>query len=587
MARPRIERLPDALVDQIAAGEVVERPASVVKELVENALDAGARRIRVEVREGGNRSLRVVDDGCGMTPEEALLALERHATSKLHSSAELADIRSFGFRGEALPAIASVSRLLLWTRARGSEEGFALRVEGGRRVEAGAAAAPEGTRIEVDELFGSVPARRKFLKSATTEWGHVSEWLGKAALALPGVHFDVRRDERDALHWPATDDPLERIAAVLGEREASGLVRATRDAGDVALEAFVSRPDRHRATGSGIHLFVNARPVRDRLLRHALLEVYRDLLPRGRFPTALLFLQVAGGGVDVNVHPAKWEVRFGDPRAIHQLVRATVGQAVARRHWLAPATPGGGPAPEAAGLRLAEARGAAGDWLFAGAAGPAPAGATAMPAPGPEARPFRFGELRLLGQLHGTYLLLEAKEGLLLLDQHAAHERVLYEGLRAAWHRAGVPRQALLVAETLELEPAAQSALLEQIGQVEALGYELEPFGAGAVIVRAVPALLADRDPLGGLRSPAEELRESPGGAAPSAGSRWLDAADRWFASMACHSARRAGEVLAAAEQRALADSLDAIPWAPTCPHGRPVAIPIPAAEIARRFGRS
>jgi DNA mismatch repair protein MutL len=585
MAGPRIERLPDALVDQIAAGEVVERPASVVKELVENALDAEAARIRVEVREGGSRSVAVSDDGFGMTPEEARLALERHATSKLRSSADLVDIRSFGFRGEALPAIASVSRLRLVSRARGTEEGSELRVDAGRVLEARAAAAPEGTRIEVDELFAAVPARRKFLKSAVTEWGHVSEWLGKAALALPAVHFDVRRDEREAMHWPAVDDPLERIAAVLGEREAAGLVRSARDAGDLALEAFVSRPDQHRATGSGIHLFVNARPVRDRLLRHALLEVYRDVLPRGRFPTALLFLRVAGGGVDVNVHPAKWEVRFADPRTIHRLVTATVADAVARRGWLAaaPARPFSG-APAG---RVAESAAAGpGDWLFASP--PPLAVGAAEPVAPPVGRPFRFGELRLLGQLHGTYLLLEAKEGLLLVDQHAAHERVLYESLRAAWLGSGVPRQGVLVAETLELEPAAQGALVEHAALVTALGYEVEAFGAGAVVVRAVPALLAERDPLGGLRSLAEQLREGAGeGAASRAASRWLDAADRLFASLACHSARRAGEVLPPTEQRALADALDAIPWAPTCPHGRPVAVPIAAAEIARRFGRT
>ena len=443
----------------------------------------------------------------------------------------------------------------------------------------------------MDELFGSVPARRKFLKSAVTEWGHVSEWLGKAALALPGVHFDVQRDERDALHWPATSDPLERIAAVLGEREAGGLVRGERDAGDLALEVFVSRPDQHRATGSGVHLFVNARPVRDRLLRHALLEVYRDVLPRGRFPTALLFLRVAAGGVDVNVHPAKWEVRFADPRTIHRLVTATVAEAVSRRGWLAPPAthPGAAAAPaERVGEAAFPARGAS-DWLFAGPRADAPAALEAgAPAPLPSSRPFRFGELRLLGQLHGTYLLLEAKEGLLLVDQHAAHERVLYESLRAAWLDAGVPRQPLLVAETLELEPASLAALVEQGAEVAALGYEVEPFGASAVVVRAVPALLAERDPLGGLRSLAEQLRAGQGGAMlPRAGSRWLDAADRLFASLACHSARRAGEVLPVAEQRALADALDAIPWAPTCPHGRPVAVPIAASEIARRFGRT
>ncbi len=586
-ARPRIERLPSTLIDQIAAGEVVERPSSVVKELVENALDAGAGRIRVEVREGGNRALAVADDGWGMTPEEARLALERHATSKLRSGAELADIRSYGFRGEALPAIASVSKLRLVTRARGSEAGFELRVDAGRLASARATAAPEGTRIEVGELFAAVPARRKFLKSPQTEWGHVSEWLGKVALASPGVHFDVRRDERAASVWPAVDDPLERIAAVLGEREAAGLVHAARDAGDLALDLFVSRPDRHRATGAGLHLFVNGRPVRDRVLRHALLEVHRDLLPRGRFPTALLFLRVAAGGVDVNVHPAKWEVRFADSRAVHALVTATARDAVAGRRWLA--TGATGPSESVPPARVHEAP-SPGDWLFARST---PDASVAEPASGPvlaaddaPTRPVRFGELRVLGQLLGTYLLLEAKEGLLLVDQHAAHERVLYEGLRAAWLASGVPRQPLLLPETLELEEAAIAALVGNAALIEGLGYEIEAFGERALLVRAVPALIAERDPLGALRGLADQLR-SAGEGVPAAGSRLLDPADRHFASLACHSARRAGEVLPADEQQALVDALDAIPWAPTCPHGRPVAVPIPETEIARRFGRT
>jgi DNA mismatch repair protein MutL len=582
-SRPRIERLPDTLVDQIAAGEVVERPASVVKELVENALDAGAGRVRVEVREGGIRSLAVTDDGWGMTPAEARLALERHATSKLRRSEDLAGVRSYGFRGEALPAIASVSRLRLLTRARGAGEGCRLAVEAGRIEESHAAAAPEGTRIEVAELFAAVPARRKFLKSPQTEWGHVSEWLAKAALALPSVHFDVRRDEREALAWPAVDDPLERIAAVLGETEAEGLVHAARDAGDLALDLFASRPDRHRATGAGLHLFVNGRPVRDRLLRHALLEVYRDLLPRGRFPTALLFLRVAAGGVDVNVHPAKWEVRFADPRAIHHLVSVTLRDALARRSWLGgEAAPPAQHAPDRVRERPAAASGP-GDWLFAGRASEAP---DVAPPPAQALRPFRFGELRVLGQLLGTYLLLEAKEGLLLVDQHAAHERVLYEGLRAGWLAGGVPRQPLLLPETLELEAPALAALAARADAALALGYEVEPFGESAVLVRAVPALIAERDPLGALRGLADQLRTA-GEGAPGAASRLLDPADRWFASVACHAARRAGETLRPEEQRALADALDAIPWAPTCPHGRPVAVPISEAEIARRFGRT
>ena len=308
-ARP-VRRLPDALVDQIAAGEVVERPASVVKELVENALDAGAARVRVEVREGGAALVAVTDDGRGMPAADARLALERHATSKIVSADDLARIGTFGFRGEALPAIASVSRLRLRTRARGAEAGFEIEVDGGRRVAERAAGAPEGTRVEVADLFHNVPARRKFLKAPATEWGHVADWLARAALALPGVHFDVRRDDRPAVSWPAVGESLDRIAAVLSEREAEGLVPLSAAEGALRVEGFASRPDAHRPTAAGLYLFVQRRPVRDRLLRHALLDAYRDVLPRGRFPSAVLFVDCPPQAVDVNVHPAKWEVRF-------------------------------------------------------------------------------------------------------------------------------------------------------------------------------------------------------------------------------------------------------------------------------------
>jgi len=590
-----VRRLPDALVDQIAAGEVVERPASVVKELVENSVDAGARRVRVEVRSGGAALIVVSDDGSGMSPEDARLALERHATSKLGSIEDLHEIRSFGFRGEALPAIASVSKLRLRTRQRGREEGFEIRVESGTVVEARAASGAEGTRIEVAELFGNVPARRKFLKSATTEWGHIGDWLARAALALPRIHFDVRRDGKNAFSWPSVEDPLDRIAAVLSERDAAALVAAERVQGDMVLRAYVSRPDAHRATTAGIHLFVNGRPVRDRLMRHALLQVYRDLLPRGRFPIAVLFLEIPTSTVDVNVHPAKWEVRFDDPRAIHRVVTATVSEAIGGRAWLGEAghSPGDG-MPRRQPDRVGES--GPSDWIFAGqggaeAASPLPSELPSGPpgaVPGLAARPFRLAELRLLGQLLGTYLLLEVKEGLLLVDQHAAHERVLYERLRAAWLAGGVERQGLLLPTTVELETPALSALAEHGEVLHALGFEVESFGEHTLAIRAVPALLAERDPIGLLRGLADELR---GGAELDApmqpGTRILEGADHLFASMACHSARRAGEVLDAREQRALLEAVDEIPWAPSCPHGRPVAISITLGEIERRFGRS
>ena len=341
----RIRRLAPTLIDQIAAGEVVERPASVVKELVENALDAGAGRVRVELREGGAAWIAVSDDGCGMRPEEARLALERHATSKLAGPDDLRRIDTFGFRGEALPAIASVSRLRLRSRPPADAEAWEIQVESGDVQGERAAAGPPGTRVEVADLFAAVPARRKFLKSAATEWGHAVDWLARIALALPEVRFDVQREGREAIAWPAVDDPLERIAAVLSEEQAASLVPVGRSERPLEIRGYASRPDHHRTSATGLHLFVNGRPVRDRLLRHAVLEAYRDWLPRGRFPTALLFVDVPLDAVDVNVHPAKWEVRFADPRALHRLVSHALSDAIGTRRWLA----GGGevaPTPE-------------------------------------------------------------------------------------------------------------------------------------------------------------------------------------------------------------------------------------------------
>jgi DNA mismatch repair protein MutL len=593
----RIRALPDALVDQIAAGEVVERPASVVKELVENALDADATRIRVEVREGGSALISVTDDGLGMTPGEARLALRRHATSKLATADDLMRIASFGFRGEALPAIASVSRMRLLTRARGAAEAHEIRIDAGRVALEQTAGGPEGTRIEVADLFASVPARRKFLKKPGTEWGHIADWIGRLAIALPGIHFEVQRDDRPAIVWPSTDDPLARVAAVLSEREAAGLIAIEREEEAGHVQAFVSSPDHTRGNANGLYLFVNGRPVRDKLLRHAVLEAYRDVLPRGRYPTAIVFVTVAPERVDVNVHPAKWEVRFVESQAVHRLVRHAIRDAMSSRSWLA----GEGVVPSAghasghlaAPSRRSETpRSGSGDWLLADAAAapstqdPTPLIA-AMPAAGEADPRLHFGSLRLLGQMKASYLVLEGPQGMLMVDQHAAHERVLYERLRAGWLAHGVERQGLLVPITIELEAPAIAALAESSETVEQLGFEVEPFGENAVVVRAVPALLGDRDPAALVRELALELGErdfSPEASADR--TRILPVVDRIFATLACHSARRFGDHLERGEQQALLRELDTIPWAPTCPHGRPVAVGMSIAEIERRFGR-
>ncbi len=607
----RVERLDDRLIDQIAAGEVVERPASVVKELVENALDAGASRIRVEVDGGGIDRIRVRDDGCGMDARDARLALERHATSKLRRADDLDAIASFGFRGEALPAIASVSSLRLWTRRHGDAEGVELRVEGGRVVEQGAPGIAPGTRVDVDALFAQVPARRKFLKQPATEWRHVVDWLSRAALARPDVHFDIQRDGRVASTWPAVHERRERVAAVLSSRESEAMVTVDAAEGAFRLEGFTSRPDVHRAGSGSLYLFVNGRPVRDRLLRHALLEVYRDVLPKGRFPSAVVFLDVPPGEVDVNVHPAKWEVRFRDPRAVHRLVSRGVRRALETRAWLG--GPGGAGTPTPNPTRAGTAaptwgRGGAGrigdsrtarwgagpesdpvqraEWEFAGERDveTAAASASLFAREGDAAPGLRLSALELHGQLHATYLLLEGEDGLLLVDQHTAHERVLYERLRSQWREGGVSQQALLLPATVHLHPRDAARIAEHGEDAVALGFDLEPFGENAYVVRAVPALLADRNPEMLLVELAEAIGRDPNGPPVPRG---LDPAEAIFATLACHSARRAGDRLERSEQRALLEAVDSIPWSPTCPHGRPVVVPIPLAEIERRFRRT
>jgi DNA mismatch repair protein MutL len=600
MSEPRIAVLDQDVINQIAAGEVVERPASVVKELAENALDAGAGRVDVQVTGGGQRLIHVVDDGCGMTRAEARLSLMRHATSKLRRLDDLGRIRSMGFRGEALPSIASVSRLSLVTRAAGEDVGTRLELEGGRVLSEEPAGARPGTGIQVRDLFFNTPARHKFLKSTATEAAHISDAVTRLALAEPGVHFSLEQDGRRSLDLPRCDSRLERARSVLG-RQGRRLVAARREQGRYRVEACLGPPDQTQRTARSVTLMVNRRHVRDRSLVHAVVAGYGELLDRGRFPVAVVYLELDPAALDVNVHPQKTEVRFEDPRGAFSAIRRCVNQALAASPWLEagqppaarsyalPATPASGDAgaATAAGYaehkrRLVEASRRFWGGPFAGdAAGAHPVEYQPTgPGAGDQEPAGFFSALRVLGQVLGTYLVCEGQGELILIDQHAAHERVTFERLRRAAAERRVPSQRLLIPVSLELDPRRAAAARDRGGTLERLGFEVEDFGGDTWTVRAVPALLRAAAPEPLLRDTLEEL--CAGGEAEAVD----QALDAVLARMACHGSVRAGDALEPAEIRALLSAMDRVDFSAACPHGRPVMLRLDRSELEQRFKR-
>jgi DNA mismatch repair protein MutL len=618
----RIHRLPNDLANQIAAGEVVERPASVVKELVENALDAGASRVKVELDNGGVARVRVTDDGEGMDAEDALLALERHATSKLRGERDLFALRTFGFRGEALPSIASVAKVRLLTRLRGAAEATEVLVEGGARPQARPAGAAEGTSVEVCDLFYNVPARRKFLKSTGTEAAHVSEALLLAALSQPHVSFFLVRDGRAAREWLRVGSRRERAAQAFDDEP---LEACLGERGPMRVEAYLGPPERARAGAVGLHLLVNGRPVRDRALARAVAQAYGSVLEPGRYPVGVLYVEMPPDQVDVNVHPQKAEVRFADGRALFGAVtrelHASLGRAFSvptlgmSRGWAgmrppppthspsapapgfdrAPAFPGGTASSAGAETgRLSEQR--ADPWELAPPSTaehdqpatqksqtiPVPSDRTTLQSPAPELFEGAgfYGSLELLGQVRATFLVCSGSDGLYVLDQHAAAERVTFHRLRTAFVARAVPTQRLLIAEVVELLAAEVTALEDHAADIARLGVELRAVGPGAVAVHAVPALLARVRPERIVRDLVAELSRA-------AARPFGDAADLVLATMACHGSVRAGDVLSREEATALLRALDEIDeFAGHCPHGRPIVTRIGYEELERRVGR-
>ena len=599
-----IRRLPESLVNRIAAGEVVERPSAAVKELVENSIDAGAARIEIAIRDGGKSLIAVGDDGVGMTADELSLAIERHATSKLAGD-DLLDIRTMGFRGEALPSLGAVSRLTILSRARGAAAAWSIAVEGGRVSGVAPAAHPRGTRVELRDLFYATPARLKFLKGDRAESMQVADAVKRLAMARPDISFALSEDGRDRLRYDAAsgdllDGRLARLGAVLGRDFADNALAIDAEREGIRLTGHAGLPTLNRASAQQQYLFVNGRPVRDRLLHGAVRGAYMDFLAGGRHPMVALFLEIDPRAVDVNVHPAKAEVRFRDAGLVRGLIVGALKHALAEAGHRASTTvadaalgalrphSGSGlpfgrggsysyrPAPPAPGLAEAAMAFQApigGETMLRPSVAP-----PAEPADAAENAAYPLGAAR--AQLHATYIVAQTADGIVIVDQHAAHERLVYERMKKALAATGVARQALLIPEVVELDEGAAARLVQRAGELAELGLAIEGFGSGAVLVREVPAMLGQVDAQALLRDLADELAEF--GDTFSLKERLEDVCG----TMACHGSVRAGRRLNGEEMNALLREMEVTPHSGQCNHGRPTFVELKLADIERLFGR-
>ena len=592
-----LRRLPSNLVNRIAAGEVVERPASAVKELVENAIDAGARRIAVTLKEGGRTFIAVVDDGIGLSPEELSLAVERHCTSKLPDD-DFGDIRTLGFRGEALPSIASVSRFAITSRPAGAASAWTLEIDGGAKGEPRPAAHPLGTRVEVRDLFFATPARLKFLKEPRTEAGHVADAMRRLAMAHPAIAFRLDSEDRPLIDLAAAGPSLlekadaarlERLAAIMGREFAANALAIDANREGFRLTGFAGLPTLNRPTSQHQYLFVNGRPVRDKLLAGAVRGAYQDFLARDRHPMVALFLEAPAGMVDVNVHPAKTEVRFRDAGIVRGLIVGALRTALAaaghrasttvadaalgafRPHtgYSSPLPMGGGGASMPRGLAETAAQ-------FMAPLG-VPSARVEEAANGNGAH-YPLGVAR--AQLHETYIVAQTDHGVVIVDQHAAHERLLHERLKDQLQADGVKRQALLLPEVVDVGEDGARRLATRAAELADMGLVLEPFGLGAVVVRETPAVLGEVDIQGLVRDLADELAEMGDHLSLK------EKVEEVCGTLACHTSVRAGRRLSVEEMNALLRQMEATPHSGQCNHGRPTYVELKLADIERLFGR-
>jgi DNA mismatch repair protein MutL len=588
-----IRALAGELIDKIAAGEVVERPSSVVKELVENALDAGSNRVTVAIKDGGRKLIRVADDGCGIPPEELELALTRHATSKISSFDDLYRLATKGFRGEALASIASVSQLSLTSRAEG-QDAREIIVHGGVLVDERAAAHPRGTTVEVKYLFYQTPARLKFLRSRETETSHVEDAVTKLALSHPRVAFTLIDDDRTIFEAPVFDDATARLTAILGKESASLLYPFSGEAGGMSVGGFFGHPQAARSQRGQAYFFVNGRAVNDKTLWHAVMESYRDLLMKGKYPVLVLNLKVDEAQLDVNVHPQKSEVRFHHPQQVHGFVYEVLRGHLKAQPWMEknPVLAPSSASPSLQGERTEERGGGQslkiwGDAYFAENKNPTYPSPAFAPSPKPAAQnELRFGktpyaDMRPVGQLFGTYIVCESPGKLILVDQHAAHERVGFEKLMLDFKERGIAREALVVPETFELKPSDAEILKNYLGELDGFGFEIDPFGGNTFAVKALPVIFKNKQALASLI--ADVIADV------KAAGELVSLKDRLhhvFATMACHGQIRAHHRLTIEEMAALLKELDEYQFTDFCPHGRPVCVEITEEDIQKWFRR-
>lgn len=596
----RVQILPENLANKIAAGEIVERPASVVKELIENALDAQAKRIVVLLRGGGKRTIRVTDDGVGMDSDDALLAIERHATSKIRQEEDLLEISTLGFRGEALPSIAAVSRFHLITATKAGEPGTEIVIEGGVLRQVRAVGCPVGTSIEVNQLFFNTPARAKFLKSHTTELGHISHVMTYQALSHPHVSFTLTHHHKTLLDLPAHASYLHRIAALWGKELVQQLIPIEVQHEHAQLTAFIAPPTYTRSSRDHQFIFVNGRYVKDRLINHAIQEAYRYTLPLSRYPVFFLFLFLHPHDLDVNVHPCKTEVRFRRPDLIHTLVADIFRQALSptvplvtlpakRKERLSPASP---MEPERRpGEKAAPRRG---HEEISGLSSPEqekPGVQSSDPASFPLAKsqsredlvPLTLSsadEFQILGQLHNSFILLESAQGLILLDQHAAQERILYEKLKQGLRRQSIPQQKLLFPVVLEVSLAEYFAFQRFASEIAQTGFQVEIFGEKSLVLRAVPAILGETDYRRIFLDMLDRLMHFEQMIRPE------EIMEGILTTVACHEAIKASQSLQKSQMEDLVRDLLRTQAPQTCPHGRPLFLLLPIARIRTRFLR-